>query len=631
MRKLLRGVLSIAIAACGISGADFRTANDASAAVYSGSYYWKSVPVDGSAQLLTLFCKSCAMGADTPLLAVLRDTLGDSDAENDRLTYVWLLNYSPLNWHQRTLAAVPFFYWRLGKGSREPANGTVRPLLNLGAPLHPVLNEINQSLLQWSLFDPMTTAVRASSRAYRENSADHERLHLEQAISYLAEAPSAGVAGSGVAVKQSDINLLMARLSLRKRLLGGLVANDRAGAVGERERVEQERVRMRNWELLRQSAEKTGLIFEPMTLSGEREEYAMLWYPVKANDAPVYHAEVGPLWKILNIQDPWKDDKIKNWHGITETRELGPNGEPIQLIPLAAYSLNYPRMPLLMVDFRGGGRVRRRELTQRSINQLVNGVIGVSHFANWYYFVGADVYSFVATRHGSAQNMAARLDCYSQFRAELALDTQLPSELREEMQRRLDALAVNPLDAQPAHEIEMAKVRYDKLQSEATDGGLTKLLDLERRAEVANFGSSRGHLAFDAFLHAASFSLYTHRAGRKTEVLETLDRNRRVEANLSYLGQVVQSGTQPEVAYDGARIDAAVNELSALLPGVRSGRIRTEAIQDLKRVQELTADEHLRADCAFALRASNQAGGPALAAQPRAIGKAASAALESVP
>src|SRR5581483_8249620 len=85
------------------------------------SYYWQVTPVAHTAELLTLFCRSCPSAGDAysdqPLVAVLRDTLGDADPENDRVTDVWLLTYSRLNLLQRALSAVPFFYWHVGQGS----------------------------------------------------------------------------------------------------------------------------------------------------------------------------------------------------------------------------------------------------------------------------------------------------------------------------------------------------------------------------------------------------------------------------------------------------------------------------------------------------------------------------------
>jgi hypothetical protein len=59
-------------------------------------YYWNSIPLGDSAQLLTLFCRACNVSnsaeRDVPLVSVLRDTLGDHTAENDRVTYVVLAN-----------------------------------------------------------------------------------------------------------------------------------------------------------------------------------------------------------------------------------------------------------------------------------------------------------------------------------------------------------------------------------------------------------------------------------------------------------------------------------------------------------------------------------------------------------
>ena len=86
-------------------------------------YYWKSIPVGDTAQLLTLVCRECRTSNpgshDLPLVSILRDTLGDTDPRNDRVMYVWLLSYKRPNIGQRILSAVPFFYWRVGERSGE--------------------------------------------------------------------------------------------------------------------------------------------------------------------------------------------------------------------------------------------------------------------------------------------------------------------------------------------------------------------------------------------------------------------------------------------------------------------------------------------------------------------------------
>jgi len=89
------------------------------------SYYWRIAPVANTAELLTLFCQSCKVEAagyqDVPLVAVLRDTLGDSNPRNDRISYVWLLTCSRPSIGSRFLSAIPFFYWRLGESSGKIA------------------------------------------------------------------------------------------------------------------------------------------------------------------------------------------------------------------------------------------------------------------------------------------------------------------------------------------------------------------------------------------------------------------------------------------------------------------------------------------------------------------------------
>ncbi len=95
---------------------------------------------------------------------------------------------------------------------------------------------------------------------------------------------------------------------------------------------------------------------------------------------------------------------LKDWHGSVYERSVTANGDllpadesgvsTVRLVPLGVYSLNYPKMPLLLIDFRDKLHVRRHELAQRSINEITSGVIGISHFTNWYYYVGADLYDF---------------------------------------------------------------------------------------------------------------------------------------------------------------------------------------------------------------------------------------------
>ncbi len=219
-----------------------------------------------------------------PVVSLLRDTLGDKAQENDRILYVWLLPSASRPVAQRLLAAVPFFYWRVGRGPETVSSRDLRPLLDLNSPQHPVTSEIRRSLLQWTAFDPLTMPVRASSRMYRSNSSDDERLKLEEAITYLRSAPTAETDTTMPTAQQ--LNTVIARLELRKQFLGGLFDDKAASRYGMESQFETERVRSRNWELLRQCAEKTGLYFESVSLGAQKDQYGLAMVPA-ARRSPV--------------------------------------------------------------------------------------------------------------------------------------------------------------------------------------------------------------------------------------------------------------------------------------------------------------------------------------------------------
>jgi hypothetical protein len=584
-------------------------------AANGSTYLWRVTPVERTAQLATLFCQKCEKESvdtgDVPLISVLRDTLGDDDPENDRLTSVWLLTYSRPSVVQRLLSAIPFFYWRMGNGSRKSAAKGTAPLLDLTSLQHPMINTVERDVLQWAMLDPSTMPIRATSRAYRTNETDHERLHIEEAISYLRESPS-GNGPSTLTAKQIDS--LIARLELRKKLLGGFVSERRATRIGEEAKIRYEHIRSRNWELLREYADKTGLYFEPLNLAGTSGEYAILWFPLEESAEPE-GTQLGPIWKLLNIKNPWKDARLTSASVTGDARDLDADGSllpigksgvrQVKLLPLSVYSLDYPKMPLLLVDFRNTMHVKGHEMTQRSINEVTAGVIGISHFTNWYYYMAADLYDFIESRHGAATNLSSRLDCYSQFRVKLQLDDQLDSRLRHEMQQRLDSLAVNPLESAAQSETAAATTRYSILQQEAATGRLAESVERDRRAELALDVETKKRVLGDDALHIASFGTYTHRAKPNLQNRGLIDSYRRTQYALAWLDEISDGGTPPEVAYDTTKIQHAIEELKAAMPEVRSRDLRAHAAATLARMRNLSHDDALQADCSTAIASLN--------------------------
>lgn len=594
-------------------------------------YYWQAQPVGNSAQLVTLFCSGCgpaaSADASVPLLSVLRDTLGDHSTDNDRITYVWLLSLARQNFAKQLLAGVPFFYWRVGDGSTHVnEDHAVKPLMDLTKPEQPMAVQVTRDVLQWTVLDPLSMPVRATSRAYRTNEVGRERAHIEEAIEYLREAPKTGADGG---LTQAEADTVIARLALRKTLLGGMVSERRAQAVGERQLADEETVRSRNWDLLRTFAEKSGLLFEPLTVSSTKGDYAMLWFPADSGNAEPVNASHSAVWKALNLRDPWTDARLRDWEGPVFDRWVDDNGsllpegvsgvKQVKLIPLGAYSLNYPKFPLLVIDFRDTLHIRRNEMTQRTINELTSGVIGISHFTNWYYYAGASFYDFVASRHGRGMDAASRLDCYAQFRSALALDSGMDPKLKTLLQKRIDSIALNPLESSPESAIKVADEQYGALLNEASSGVLERRLDRAREAELADFGKSAPARTSQAFLHSATFGLISSRYRKDANLVAELNRTRRIQANLDLLHSAANAGPNPEIVYQPSRLRTAVQEISDLIPGVQVKAVRLDVARTLQQISDHTGDSELQADCSFGLAQLGDGRRPGILAAPRTV------------
>lgn len=576
-------------------------------------YFWRTTPMEGGAEILTLFCRLNASGTgderEVPLVAILRDSLGDNDASNDRLRYVWLLSYVHPSWRQQALSAVPFVYWRSGDGQKPASAKLPKPLIDLSQPSAPLFSNVGRQILQWSLLDPTLMPVRASSRTYRTNELDDERLHLEEAIGYLREAPvSTDEFPSVPAPTRPELNTVIARLSLRTHMLGGLVSEQQAEKMGEADGFAQEIIGSRNMETLRECAEKTGLIFEPIDVAGHVGEYAVLWYPLDHKfERP--SSSLTTVWKVLSISDPEQDVRVKHWHGPQFERALdsngsllpaGATGEPVQLIPLAVYGMSYPTKPLLLADFRDIYRVRGREMAQRLVDDTATGILGLSHFTNWYFFVGEAIYEFVRSHRGTAVNRLARMDSYSQFRVELALDHDLDPTLRQVMQKRVASMALNPLEVAPAREIAVADARYAALTSDAgagQDSKLGKRLAQDRRVELAEYGNTQRRQVSDEVLHRATFGMYARRVKENDLKPLILDRDRRIDYNLAFLDGLVKAGTNPEVSYPVERIRESVITVAELTPGVAANNVREHATATIESLKAISTDSTLQADC----------------------------------
>ena len=127
----------------------------------------------------------------TPLVSILRDTLGDADPENDRLRYLWPLTYTRPGLAQHIAGAVPFFYTRAGN-KPNGSHKTPPAVMDLAAPEKQVWEKIFWTALQTILLDPYGMPIKASSYSYRRNLSEYRRSHVVRALSVLALYQAAG-------------------------------------------------------------------------------------------------------------------------------------------------------------------------------------------------------------------------------------------------------------------------------------------------------------------------------------------------------------------------------------------------------------------------------------------------------
>jgi hypothetical protein len=571
-------------------------------------YSLKRDPVNGGAELVTLFGRQTdpATGkreVEVPLLSVLRDTLGDGDSNNDRLRYVWILTSTRPTPLQRVASAASILWFRAG--TRQHDNRVPAPALDLGAPAKNVWTNLLGDSLQATKLDPLGMAVRASTRSYRGNFSDYRKLQLFQALQVL-DGLELEKAGDSL-LSDADFRQLYSRLSLSDRTLGGLVREQNLSKFYDRETARIQEMRGHNWELLRQRAELNGLFFEPVALPADTPMGALLWIAEEDLDRRADHSFDG---QFLNIADPWTDERLQHWTGYTEVRYLDaenrivtsdtPGARPLEMIPLAFYSLDHPRAPLLLADFRDQMKPKRREMFLHGSSVVITSILGISRFGNWPFFAGESAWTFVRARHGGAVNRSARLRAYSEARAFLAVDSTLNSQLKAELRGRLDHLALNPLENGAAGEAQLAREQYNALiQYAGAPGGLVAKLERDRRKELASYTQSRTRRMF-----AAVGRLFSPGPRSDSEVagpvlLAELDSHRRALYHQRFLEQLLASSPRPEVV---GNLDEIERSLEALSEASASG---PHSPQLIAKVFAHAADFELRVACLRALQRFN--------------------------
>lgn len=580
--------------------------------------------VGRDAELLTVFGslnglrdgKASGPNADVPLVSILRDTLGDEAPENDRLRYVWMLTYTRPGTWQRVASAVPFLYGRVGNGKKKAAATGMPPaVIDLAAPERDVWQRFMWMALQNVVFNPYGLVAKSSASTFNRNAQSYRRAHIMRALAILAlyEAET----GEQSAFSPPEMTEIEGRLMLTSKSLGGFVDDSYLDRVNRGNRVQSEDTRGHNWELLRQRAEAEGLYFEPLEMPDGNATHALLW--VARPDLAEHKTRKFDA-RFLNISKPWGDEKLSKWRGHAETWHFDAasrvvpadteGARAVEMIPLALYGLDHPKIPSLLIDFRDGANPKRREMSHRVLEDIARNVLSLSRFGDVHYFLGRTVYDFVTSRRGMDINQPSRLRAYSQLKLLLSLDASLDPALRDEIGARLERVSLNPLENDLEAEARLAREQYAALVAYARrPDGLAARLDRSRRAEMVALEHGKTERALLRFASVMSLGLYRHReTATPEEQRAALDSARQLAHHQRFLREVSKSSPLVEVAYNvedvrrslrfvseqGARADAATARAAArIFEQTADGETRKLCLNSLYRINNETAKKEL--------------------------------------
>ncbi|HXI25221.1 MAG TPA: hypothetical protein VNG71_15260, partial [Pyrinomonadaceae bacterium] len=177
------------------SGNNKPTPDDDSAArpdapALSQRFRLERLQLSGGAELLTIFGRLDGVNsagdnnAEVPLISVVRDTLSDSNTENDRLRYVWMLSYTRPNLMKRLASAVPFLYQHVGNQTNA-SSAPPKPIIDLANSHRQMWNRFLWMGVQNIVLDSYGLPIKASTRTYRRNATDYKAGHVFEALSIL--------------------------------------------------------------------------------------------------------------------------------------------------------------------------------------------------------------------------------------------------------------------------------------------------------------------------------------------------------------------------------------------------------------------------------------------------------------
>ena len=564
---------------------------------------------------------------EVPLVTVLRDTLGDDNPENDRLRYVWMLTYTQPSIAKRIAAAIPFLYRSVG--NKKNVSGPPNPILNLAHAQRATWNKFFWWGVQSAFLDTYGLPLKVSTRTYRQNLQDYQKAHVAQALSILgtyqniqqhrhveSEFLAMGTQPEATRVALDDTSTplidlapaftpgemleLRARLLLSQKTFGGLYGRDKYDATVGKYVAKSLDYSGHNWELLRQQAEADGLYFEPLLMPDGTATHAILWV---AKSDLLAQPDRRFSGRFLNISNPWTDGRLKSWKGYSETRFFdsenrrtsadAEGAKPIEMIPLALYGLNHPKIPAVLIDFRDSMNPKKREMSRRLFNDVAKNMLSLSSFGNLPYFAGRKVYGFLTGRRGIDLNQPSRVRSYSELKLMLALNSDINPKLRDELEDRLETVSINPMANDGDSEIELARKQYEALVAFARrDNGLPAKVERDRREEMVSLSHGPAAQFFFGLGNILTFGHYVHREDATPELEQRLELARRIQFHTQFLDRAAKSSPQIEVAWDIATVQKSLKFLADNAAAANGSAAKVAA-----RVFQRTTDDESRTLC----------------------------------
>lgn len=567
------------------------------------------VPVDDGAELLTLFFTS-HRGADrfdddeVPLISVLRDTLGSSDPDVHRLRYLWVHTYAAPGIKQRLAAATPFAYSRFGNTGTTNI-GIPSPVMDLSVQDDRLWKNIWGLALRGAMFDPKIFLIESAIQTYGDNRSKYLQMQFARAATAIdmddafSELPM---------LSDAERRQLQQRFAERNNRLAPLLNDSQLERFYMKGMTTMRQTCARNWELLRQRAESEGLYFEPLLLPDGTATHAILWVAreeLEENRQKTFDS------RFLSISKPWGDKALLNWKGPTETRYFdsenrrvsdGPGAvRQVEMIPLALYGLDHPKIPALLVDFRKPLNAKARELSHIAFERFGTRVFTASPFTNTAIRFGRIATRVATRRMGVDLFQPSRLLSYTQLKMVLSSNPGISSAMRLEIGRRVESVAVNPLENDLTTEVALARSQYRALLDYASrPDGLRVDLGRDRRAEL----TASSHGDFSKFIFraggVATFGLYRHREQEQPDSEAALKTQRRNLNQTNFLHDVVKSGPDIDIHWDLDKVRLALQEVST------NHSMSEFAMADATfRIFDQSRDEHVRQLCLETLYQAN--------------------------